>query len=78
MAVKLVCMQSGFNTKEVNMQNFDMTLIIAALLAIVLLPFAVVTFFSGTFLWPFWKIIGVTFGITLALVAALEYKLNNG
>ncbi len=58
--------------------NFDMTLIIAALLAIVLVPFAVVTFFNGTFLWPFWKIIGVTFGITLTLVAALEYKLNNG
>jgi hypothetical protein len=58
--------------------NFDMTLIIATLLAIVLVPFAVVTFFNGTFLWPFWKIIGVTFGITLTLVAALEYKLNNG
>jgi hypothetical protein len=64
--------------KEVNMQNFDMTLIIAALLAIVLLPFAVVDFFSGTSLWAFWKIVGGTFGITLALVAVLEYKLNNG
>jgi uncharacterized membrane protein len=60
------------------MQNFDMTLIIAALLAIVLLPFAVVDFFSGTSHWAFWKIVGGTFGITLALVAVLEYKLNNG
>jgi uncharacterized membrane protein len=58
--------------------NFDMTLIIAALLAIVLLPYAVFDFFSGTSLWAFWKIVGGTFGITLALVAALEYKLNNG
>jgi uncharacterized membrane protein len=63
---------------ESKMPNFDMTLIVAVLLAIVLLPFAVVTFFSGTFLWTFWKIIGVTFGITLALVAVLEYKLNKG
>ena len=55
-----------------------MTLIIAALLAIVLLPFAVVDFFSGTSLWAFWKIVGGTFGITLSLVAVLEYKLNNG
>ena len=58
--------------------NFDMTLIIATLLAIVLVPFAVFDFFSGTSLWAFWKIVGVTFGITLTLVAALEYKLNNG
>jgi uncharacterized membrane protein len=58
--------------------NFDMTLIIAALLAIVLLPYAVFDFFSGTSLWAFWKIVGGTFGITLASVAALEYKLNNG
>jgi hypothetical protein len=60
------------------MQNFDMTLIIAALLAIVLLPYAVFDFFSSTSLWVFWKIIGGTFGITLALVAVLEYKLNKG
>jgi uncharacterized membrane protein len=60
------------------MQNFDMTLIIAALLVIVLLPFAVVDFFSGTSFWAFWKIVGGTFGITLVLVTVLEYKLNNG
>jgi uncharacterized membrane protein len=65
--------------KEIVMNhNFDMTLIITALLAIVLLPYAVFDFFSGTSLWAFWKIVGGTFGITLALVAVLEYKLNKG
>ncbi len=58
--------------------NFDMTLIVAVLLAIVLLPYAVFDFFSGTSLWAFWKIVGGTFGVTLASVAVLEYKLNNG
>lgn len=59
------------------MQNFDMTQVIAMLIAIALLPFAVVDFFSDTSLWAFWKIIGVTVGTTLVLTALLEYKLNN-
>lgn len=59
------------------MQNFDMTRVIAILIAIALFPFAVVDFFSDTSLLAFWKIIGVTVGTTLVLTALLEYKLNN-
>jgi CBS-domain-containing membrane protein len=61
------------------MQKFEVTLLMAVLLATAFLPFAVVDFFiNDTPLWAFWKIVGGTFGTILALIAALEYKLNKG